>query len=226
MNTALPDINIEPNEVLALPSPVVDRETSTSRTHSLDVEQLFSHADGNTRPKSSSGSLGPDPCSRWVKRLKLCTLDSAHGTKSETTGETSSHEKVSDISRKIMKDSKTSSEVKMVDNAEGQIVPDPPATVLSNDQSSFTEAKKAVEITLTHPWIQRWKHNQGACSQKRNELAELHEPKSSNIMLEEFQKKQFPSIGAMALMGKAMNSLNPSELMKKGPVIVWNTKGY
>jgi hypothetical protein len=41
---------------------------------------------------------------------------------------------------------------------------------------------------------------------------------------EEFKNKQFPSIAAMALMGKAMNCFNPSELTKKGPVIVWNTK--
>ncbi|KAJ1428199.1 hypothetical protein SESBI_09206 [Sesbania bispinosa] len=195
VNTSLPDINEEPPELLTLGSPVVDREPSTSRTHSLDMEQLLSHA----RSKSSSSSLGSDPSSRWVKRLKLCTLDSAHGTKSEKIEETPSHEKM---------------------------VPDLPATVLTNDKSSFTEAKKTVDITLSHPWIQRWSHSRAASSQKGHELVELREPKSSNTMLEEFQKKQFPSIAAMALMGKAMNSLNPSELMKKGPVIVWNSKGF
>ncbi|TKY67572.1 F-box protein [Spatholobus suberectus] len=125
-----------------------------------------------------------------------------------------------------MKDSKTSLEPKMVHQAEGQMVPDLPATVSTNGKSSFTEAKKTIEITLSHPWIQRWSHNRAASSQKRHELGQLREPKSSNAVLEEFQKKQFPSIAAMALMGKAMNSLNPSKLMKKGPVIVWNMKGF
>ncbi|KAL2328964.1 hypothetical protein Fmac_022391 [Flemingia macrophylla] len=206
----LPDINQEPHELLAEESPVVDGETSTSRTHSLDLDHFLSHA----RSNSGSSSLGSDPSSRWVKRLKLCTLGSAHGTESTKIGETSLHEKVNNIFGKIMKDRKTS------------LVPELPAKVLTNGKSSFTEAKKTVEITLSDPWIQRWSHNGVAPSQKRQELGELHEPKSSNAVLEEFQKKQFPSIAAMALMGKAMNSLNPSELTKKGPVIVWNMKGF
>ncbi|KAK7404428.1 hypothetical protein VNO78_05318 [Psophocarpus tetragonolobus] len=222
VNTAIPDINQEPHELLTEENPVVERETSTSRTHSLDLDHFLSHA----RSNSGSSSLGSDPSSRWVKRLKLCTLGSAYGTENTKIGETSSHEKVKTIFGKIMKDSKTSLEPKTVHHAEGQMVPEVPATVSTNDKSSFTEAKKTVEITLSHPWIQRWSHNRAASSQKRHELGELREPKSSNVVLEEFQKKQFPSIAAMALMGKAMNSLNPSELMKKGPVIVWNMKGF
>ncbi|XP_057456421.1 uncharacterized protein LOC130747488 [Lotus japonicus] len=219
-NTAMLDMNKEPHELLTHASPVVDRETSTSRTHSLDVEQLLSHADENAKTKSGSSSLGPDPSSRWVKRLKLCTLGSAHGTKSEQIGETSSNEKVKNTF------SKTSLETKVVCPAEGQTVPDLPATALTNGNPSFTEAKKTVDITLSHPWIQRWSHSRAACSQKSHELVEFREPKSSNTTIEEFQKKQFPSIAAMALMGKAMNGLNPSELTKKGPIIVWNTKGF
>lgn len=214
VKTVLPDINQEPHELLNQESPVVDRETSTSRTHSLDLDHFLSHADERAKSNSGSSSLGSDPSSRWVKRLKLCTLGSAHGTEITKIGETSSHEKVNNIIGKIMKDSKTS------------LLPDLAATVSTNGKSSFTEAKKTVEITLSHPWIQRWSHNRSAPSQKSHELGEFHEPKSSNALLEEFQKKQFPSIAAMALMGKAMNSLNPSELMKKGPVIVWNMKGF
>ncbi|RDX79119.1 F-box protein, partial [Mucuna pruriens] len=224
VNTALPDINQEPHELLSQESPVVDRETSTSRTHSLDLDHFLSHADKHARSNSVNSSLGSDPSSRWVKRLKLCTLGSAHGTESTKIEETSSHEKVNKIFGKIVKDSKTSLEPKIVYHAEGQMVQDLPVTVSTNEKSSFTEVKKTVKITLSHPWIQRWSHNRAASSQKRHELAELREPKSSNTVPEEFQKKQFPSIAAMALMGKAMNSLNPSELMKKGPVIVWNMK--
>ncbi|XP_004507460.1 uncharacterized protein [Cicer arietinum] len=223
VNTSLLDINKEPHEPPTLASPMVDRETSTSRTHSLDVEQLFSHANGQARSKSTSSSLGSDPSSRWVKRLKLCTLEPAHGTKSETIGETSVV-KLNHIFSKIMKDSKTNSKPKTVNQAEGQRAPDPRTTVLSNDESSFTEVKETVEITLSHPWIRRWSHNRATCSKKRCELSEPREPKSSNTVPDELQNKQFPSIAAMALMGKAMNCLNASELTKKGPVVVWNTK--
>ncbi|XP_061353081.1 uncharacterized protein LOC133297870 [Gastrolobium bilobum] len=218
VNTAVPDINQEPHELLTPESPVVDWENSTSRTHSLNVEHL-SIADEQARSKSGNSSLGSDPDSRWVKRLKLCTLGSAHGTRSAKLGESSSHEKVNNIFSKIMKGSTTSLEPKIVYHAEGEMVPDLPATVLTNGKSSVTEAKKTVEITLSHPWIQRWSHNRAASSHKRHELVELREPKSSNtVLLEAFQKKQFPSIAAMALMGKALNNINPSELMKKGPI--------
>ncbi|CAL0334160.1 unnamed protein product [Lupinus luteus] len=219
---AVPDINQEPPKVLTRTSPLVERETSTSRTHSLNVEHLLSHADEHARSKSGTSSLGPDPSSRWAKRLKLNLSSSAHGPNSATIGETSSHEELNNIFRK-MKGRKTISGPKMACQIEEQMVPDLSATALTNTKSS-TEENKAAEITLSHPWIRRWYHNQDVCPQKRHELSEFHEP-SSNTQ-EEFQKKQFPSIAAMAMMGKAMNCLNPCELMEKGPVVVWNMKGF
>ncbi|CAK8576544.1 unnamed protein product [Lathyrus sativus] len=218
------NINEEHHELLTLASPV-DMETSTSRTRSLDVDQLFSQEKGHARSKSSNSSLGSDPSSRWVKRLKLCSSEHALGTKSENIGETS-HVKLTNIFSKTMKDSKNL-EAEMVYNeghAEGQMVLEPPL-VLSNAESSFTKAKEAVEITLSHPWIQRWSHNRAACNKNRHETVENRDSKSSNSAAEELKNKPFPSVAAMALMGKAMNSLNPSELTKKGPVIVWNMKG-
>ncbi|XP_019454182.1 PREDICTED: uncharacterized protein LOC109355462 isoform X1 [Lupinus angustifolius] len=219
---AVPDINQESPKVLTMASPLVDRETSTSRTHSLDVEHLLSHADDHARSKSGTSSLGPDPSSRWAKRFKLCLSSSAHGTNSATIGETSSHEQVNNIFRK-MKGRKTSLEPKMACQIEEQMVPDLCATTLTNNKSS-TEENKTAEITLSHPWIRRWYHNQDVCPQKRHELSEFHEPSSNTP--EEFQKKQCPSIAAMAMMGKAMKCLNPCELMEKGPVVVWNMKGF
>ncbi|ESW03812.1 hypothetical protein PHAVU_011G044100 [Phaseolus vulgaris] len=221
MNTAIPDINQEPYELPTEEDPVVDRETSTSRTLSLELDHFLSHADQHVRSNSGNSSLGSDPSSRWVKRLKLCRLGSAHGTESIRIGEAFSHEKVN-IFGKITKDSKIRLEPKTIHHAEGQIIPHIPVTVSTNGKCTLTEAKKTVEITLSHPWIQRWSHNRAASSQKRHELGELREQKSSNAVLQESQNKQFPSIAAMALMGKAMNSLNSSELMKKGSVIVWN----
>ncbi|KAF8696056.1 hypothetical protein HU200_036944 [Digitaria exilis] len=36
---------------------------------------------------------------------------------------------------------------------------------------------------------------------------------------------QFPSIAAMAMMGRTMNKLRPCELQKRGPSVVWKTQG-
>ncbi|KAL5055490.1 hypothetical protein RYX36_036172 [Vicia faba] len=208
------NINKEPHELLTLASPMVDMETSTSRTRSLDVDQLFSHEKGHAASKSSNSSLGSDPSSRWVKRLKLCSSEHALGTKSENIGETS-HVKLTNIFSKTNLEEETEYNDEGHAEAEGQTVLEP----LSN-----VEAKEAVEITLSHPWIQRWR-NRSACSKKRHETVENRDSKSSNSVAGELKNKPFPSVGAMALMGKAMNSLNPSELTKKGHVIVWNMKG-
>ncbi|MED6219528.1 hypothetical protein PIB30_036589 [Stylosanthes scabra] len=226
MNIELLDINQEPCEDQTVASPVIDRETSTSRTHSLGVEHLLSHADERGRTTSGNSSLGLDSSSRWVKRLKLCRMGSAYGTESVNIGECSSHEKVNNTSTKAVKGTETNMETKVANHAKEQMVPDPPTAALTNGKSDFTEAKRAVEITLSHPWIQRWSHKDSASVKKRHEPVDLDDPKSSNVAIDEMQKEQFPSIAAMALMGKAMNSLNPSGLMKKGPVTVWNAKGF
>lgn len=223
-NIVIPDTNQEPH---TLTSPVDERETSASRTQSLDVEHLLSHAEEHGNSKSTTcgyGSLGPEPSSRWVKRLKLCASDSALGTESEKIGETSSHEKVNKIFNKITKGRKTSLEPKVISLVEEQNVPDLVATMSTDGKPSFFKAKKTVEVALSHPWIRRWSNNHAASSPTNHELMELHEPQSSDTAIERFQKKQFPSVAAMALMGKAMGSIHPCQFVKKGPLVVWNTK--
>ncbi|RYR22791.1 hypothetical protein Ahy_B03g068093 isoform B [Arachis hypogaea] len=225
-NIELLDINQEPCDEQTMANPIVDRETSTSRTHSLGAEHFLPDADEHGRSISGNSSLGLDSSSRWVKRLKLCRMGSACGTESVNIGECSSHEKVNNTLAKAVEGTEASKEPRVVNHAKEQMVPDPPTAVLTNGKSSFTEAKRDVEITLSHPWIQRWSHKHSASIKKRHESVDPHDPKSSNIAIEDIQKEQFPSIAAMALMGKALNCLNPSRVMKKGPVTVWNAKGF
>ncbi|KAI4295514.1 hypothetical protein L6164_035554 [Bauhinia variegata] len=202
VNTTVPDKNQGTPELLVVTGQVDDWETSTSRTQSLDVEHLLAHAKEGINSKSSAcgiDNFGPEPSSRWVKRLKLSTSDSADGTKSTKIGEASSHKKVNN---KIL-----------TNNMEEHTVPDPYAN---------GKAKQTLETILSHPWIKRWSHGRAASSEKRHEPMEILEPKSPNAVLEKFQKKEFPSIAAMALVGKAMGSLHPCEFSKRGPVVVWD----
>ncbi|KAM2988865.1 hypothetical protein FF2_002903 [Malus domestica] len=220
--TKLPDINQE------LPDSAEERETSTSRTQSLDVEHLLSHAEHPTNSKSRScpeGSQGPEPSSRWVKRLKLTASQSVHGTKSSKMGEASSPEKVKKSSNSTMKCSITSSQP-----ATGrflgkeQMVLDQTAMVLRNCESSpIDSARKGPNITLSHPWIRRWSK---VASQKKSEAVVAFQSQCLKPTVDEFQKKQFPSIAAMALMGKAMSGFHPCEFANKGSFVVWNTKGF
>ncbi|KAJ3704319.1 hypothetical protein LUZ61_008024 [Rhynchospora tenuis] len=62
-------------------------------------------------------------------------------------------------------------------------------------------------------WIQRW------CVKKvPSEGGENFE----NGPKEELEGRQFPSIAAMAMMGKAMNKFRPGEFQRRGPSVVWN----
>lgn len=64
-------------------------------------------------------------------------------------------------------------------------------------------------------WIQRW------CVKK------LPSEEGENFRVqEELQERQFPSIHAMAMMGKAMSKMKPGEFEKRGPSVVWNNNEF
>ncbi|XP_021827710.1 uncharacterized protein LOC110768183 isoform X2 [Prunus avium] len=125
------------NQVAPFASSAEERETSTSKTQSLDVEHLLAHAEQPTNSKSSAspeGPQGPEPGSRWVKRLKLSASQSAHGTKSSKLGEASSHEKVNKFSNRITKCGITSSQPAMGRFlGKEQMASDQTATLLRNE---------------------------------------------------------------------------------------------
>ncbi|KAF2301863.1 hypothetical protein GH714_030008 [Hevea brasiliensis] len=230
-NVELPDINQELPVVSGVANSADDAETSTSRTQSLDVEHFLSYAEHPTNLKSSAcadSPLGLDPYSRWVKRLKPSASESfAHGTKRSKMGEASSHEKVNKFFSKILNCSKTSSDPKMgKSSGKKQMVIDQTAESMRNAESSSSDSvRKSQDITLSHAWIQRWCHKPASSSKKKPEAVVICQPQSSNATVNNFQKKQFPSIAAMALMGKAMTSFRPCEFRKRGSFVVWNTRG-
>ncbi|GMY05757.1 isoform 2 of f-box protein [Fagus crenata] len=227
LNMELRNINQVLPDLPALSSPVDRKDTSTSRTQSLDAEHLLSHAE-HPMTLNSSGCpddpLGQEPSSRWLKRLKHSASNSGHGTKSSKMGEASSHSK---FFSKILKCGITSSELTMGRcNGKELVALDQNATLLRNGESSSVDSvKKCLDVTLSHPWIQRWCHNRTASPQKKPEAVMVCEPQCSKAKIGAFQKKKFPSIAAMALMGKAMCGFQTCEIKKRGSFVVWNTKG-
>ncbi|CAK9183483.1 unnamed protein product [Ilex paraguariensis] len=225
----LPDINLELPALPETASSIDNAEQRTSRTQSLDMELLLSHAEQRSSSKSDhcpDGPVRPEPSSRWVKRLKLSASDpSALGTKSSNMGEASSHKKVDKFS-KIMKRSITSSELMMGKCRNKELIAlDQNTALLRNGESSSADSvSKVRDITLSHSWIKRWRHNRAATPQRKGEAVVLCEPRSLKVALEDLQKKQFPSLAAMALMGKAMSGFQPCEMQKRGSFTVWNTK--
>ncbi|XP_030525007.1 uncharacterized protein LOC115737153 [Rhodamnia argentea] len=218
-------------ELTSMSSSIDEREPSTSKTQSLDVEHLFSHADQATDSKSQTYFCSHGKTEQrtgWLKRLKMSTSETLpHGDESLKVGDACSSGKDNNLVGKVMKQRTTSPE-QIIGNcldkeqmALGQFA----LLAKGGKSSSSGSVGKSRDALLSHPWIQRWCHNQVASLQKKPEAFVLCEPRSTKASLDEFRKKQFPSIAAMALMGKAMNGFNPCEFRNRGTYVVWNTEG-
>ncbi|KAF9684378.1 hypothetical protein SADUNF_Sadunf04G0112100 [Salix dunnii] len=215
-NTKLPNINEDLPVLPGVARSPDDMERSSSRTQSLDAECFLPHTEHSTNSKFSDcpdASVRLDPCSRWFMRLKGST---------SKVEEASSHQNFSKFFNKIQRHGKTSSEPKTSksDGKESDQIAELPRKV---ESYSIYSEKKRQEITLSHVWVQRWFHNPSATLKMKPEAAVVSEPESSEAALD-FQKKQFPSIAAMALMGKTMNGFCPCEFRRSGSAVVWNTK--
>ncbi|OMO75633.1 F-box protein [Corchorus olitorius] len=226
-NTELPDMNEGLPAFRSVSNSMDNGESSTSRTQSLDAGHLISHAEQPSTSKTapcSDGHLGPEPSSRWVKRLKLSKSEPfALGTKSSNIGEVSSHVKVNKIFSKIMNCSKTSSAPKEGrSHVRPQLALDQTAKLIKNGESTSSGSVRRNE-DIAHAWIHRWCRYKAVSPKKKPEAAVLCKPQSSKATVEELQKQQFPSIAAMALMGKAMNGFHPCEIRKEGSTTVWST---
>lgn len=227
-NTELPDINLE---LPALPS-ADNVDPSSSRTQSLDMETLLAHAEqlGHSESDRCLGSSAkPEPSDRWIKRLRLSAPESSTlGTKSCNIGEGSSHEIKNLSLGKILKGNMVDSEptVSKLHGKELMVVDKATTSVRYGESTSMDTTKKGTDSLTSLSWIRRWCRNPSATPQKKPETVMVCEPQSSNSAFEDLEERQFPSIAAMALMGKAMKGFQPCEFQKRGSFVVWNTRGF
>ncbi|XP_076901815.1 uncharacterized protein LOC143556364 isoform X1 [Bidens hawaiensis] len=208
----LPDINLEVSAQPAASSSAEKPEPGTSRTQSLDMNTLHFNREQTTNSNSTSNecsntNLGSDPGSRWIKRLKLT--------------ETASHGRLSRFFTTVrVMEGKPEP---VLDGKMPELLTGHKVSESERGESSVETKRecKEKEITLSHSWIQRWSHKQ---NQKSTESAGTCQVDNAKSEMEELEKKQFPSIAAMALMGKAMTGFRQFELQKKDSFVVWNTK--
>ncbi|KAL0376159.1 UNVERIFIED_CONTAM: F-box protein [Sesamum calycinum] len=231
MDTSIPDINLEPPVLHAAASSSEDMGPSSSRTQSLEVDVLLAHSDQpNPKPHLlQNDSSKADPTNRWVKRLKLSSSgSSAQGTKSSNSAENSSHDKIRKGFRRFVGSSITSSEpTPTKHHNEETIISDRRADLSKEDRNTVGDTvKNSKELLLSHAWIKRWLRYGSRTPQRKPETVVICEPQTSKLTLDDLQKKQFPSIAAMALMGKAMNGFQSCELQKQGCFTIWNTKTF
>ncbi|KAH9621777.1 hypothetical protein KSS87_016558 [Heliosperma pusillum] len=206
----IPDINEDIRGIQPAVSSTDEDEPSTSRVHSLNAKHLFSNkkrALNQTSNETEDHSVCMDPSNRWIKRLKLSSTDTTGvGTRS-SNGESSSHQKFNMYFNRIMKSNKESLDL------------------------NTHHGKDHKESTVSGcSWIQRWCQNSSTVPGPRprveSEPVVICEPHSLTFGQDEAAKKQFPSIGALALMGKAMNGYRSCEFRKRGSVVVWNTRDF
>ncbi|XP_008460952.2 uncharacterized protein LOC103499684 isoform X2 [Cucumis melo] len=212
------DINEKPPNRSTSVSLMENEESSTSKTQTLDVEHLLPNAE---QPRFSNSNVPPEDYSKrerdneWVKRLRPCASESVHDTKSTKKEEDSPSDKANRLFSK-MKCSSTSS-----DRSRGPL--------RGQEQLAITQATTIVkdsrstnrEMILSSPWIRRLCHNRPAPCARNLETAVVHKSQDSKPTLHQ----AFPSIAAMALMGKTVTGLPPCEFIRRGSSLVWNNEG-
>ncbi|VFQ68324.1 unnamed protein product [Cuscuta campestris] len=227
--------NKTPNDIVNSYTPGIPAEASSSdnlelssNTHSLDMESfIIAHNDQNNNSKPvlfQSDLPGSDPSSRFVKRLKLSNLyNMALGTRSLNIKEDSSHEYKQQQHTGFH--GKACSEPTSNKNKGKEWMVQDKCTTRNNvgESSSAAENLKSCRDKLTsYPWIQRLLRDRATKSLQVPEVEGGYEPESACLEAEQIQKRHFPSIAAMALMGKGMKGFQPCKFQNKGSFVVWN----
>ncbi|XP_073286993.1 uncharacterized protein [Primulina huaijiensis] len=228
--TKLPDINLElPALAAAKAASSENSGPSSSKTQSLEMDMLMAHAEPS-KPNSNlslEDSREADPGNRWVKRLKLSSSQSSsRGMNSSNPTENSHDKKMKKYFGRILTTGIPSSEPysRKHHGKESMVLDNKGTLSKQNTEIRVSSIKKNSELLLSQPWIQRWRHGESRSSREYTERMAVCALQSSKLTLEDHHKKQFPSIGAMALMGKAMRGFQPCDLQKRGSFTVWNTK--
>ncbi|KAL0365539.1 UNVERIFIED_CONTAM: F-box protein [Sesamum angustifolium] len=225
-----PDINLELPALLGGASSSENTFTDFSETQSLEMERLSVHVEQPKRKSTLSvdDHLYADKGNIMVKRLKRSSSNSAHGTKSSNLAQNSSHGKMGEFFSRILKSSITSSEPNSSKHhSEESLLSDKSRDFLSKDNDIIQDPiNKDKGLLLSHAWIQRWLRNGPKMTEMKPETMVVSELPKLRLAQKSLQKKQCPSIAAMALMRKAITGLQPCELQKRGPFTIWNTKGF
>jgi len=174
----------------------------TSRAESMDV---LSRKPPN--PPTESTQQDSEPSWKWVKRLRANPLDSIPlSTKRFKTGDTSSGGEMQNLLARVVNYNRSISDLPECQQLDK-------TTFFPKNSECFPG-----DSTKLMPWIRRWcRSSQGTASS----TPVLCEPENSKVLPETFEAKQFPSLAAMALMGKQVTNFRPCEFHIRGSTTVW-----
>ncbi|XP_006644560.1 uncharacterized protein LOC102719812 [Oryza brachyantha] len=194
-----------------------NQECSMSKTSSMNLDLVLFQISRlrNPIPNALNESpVCPDPSEKWLKRLQHDTSDShAPRSKKPKVGDGPLEGGTATLFSQVFDcDSDSTTMISHVKNklmCKGFI-----------DQQS-QEGSPMSAKSFNH-WIGRWCRGGTPVFHGTSDL-ERQEAKSD--MPPNDLEGQFPSIAAMAMMGRVMNKLRPCELQKRGPSVVWRTEG-
>ncbi|XP_074589953.1 uncharacterized protein LOC141845850 isoform X2 [Curcuma longa] len=200
-----------------------NEELNVSKTGSKDVVQVVTHAQRSIEPNSVyvvENSIMPKHHNKWLKRLRPRTSD-FFGNKRTNIG-------VDPMSADVFSLSSDLGSYKipspgMNKNPKEQLI-----SLGTNKSPSALECSNEPSVNEKQYWIKRWccESCQKVESHKNISTPGLCEPEIPQSSLDNFEDKQFPSIRAMALMGRAMNSLQPPKFQRKGSIMLWNDEDF
>lgn len=203
----IPDMNKEPPIVADRENSIDEEgESSSSATQTRNVKHFLNNNKSFKESKLIRLDHETNSISQF-KRLKINSSDySGNGTKGMMVVEEGpSQEKVNYFFNRILRCGiSKSGSTRNQERFQSRI---------KNLKMGGGRRGEDEDFTLLHPWIQRW------CKRKAAEIHEQGGGQEVNPTLE----KQFPSIAAMALMGKAL-SLTPTGMKKTNSLFVWNAK--
>ncbi|XP_029121149.2 uncharacterized protein [Elaeis guineensis] len=197
-----------------------NREMSTSRTECMDTVHILSHVE---KPNNSNSStlmeipVHAEASSTWVKRLRHNPSNFlAVGIERFKTGDGQFCREGSNLFSRVLNYSKSNSVLMKCLQDQQRF----DKIMLSPDNGVNSYGLPVKEI---HSWIQRWCHNSPQAGPVQAKLATsvLCKPENMKVI---YDDKQFPSIAAMALMGKAIKNFQPCVFQRRGSFVVWKSQ--
>ncbi|EAY75413.1 hypothetical protein OsI_03316 [Oryza sativa Indica Group] len=196
---------------------VNNQEWSMSKTSSMNLDLVLFQISRlkNPIPNALNESPAcPDPSEKWLKRLQHDTSDShVPCSKKPKVGDGPLAGGTCTVFGQVF--DCDSDSTGMINHVKNKLI----CKGLTDQQSQEGSPMSAKSLNR---WIGRWCRGGTPVFHGTSNL-ERQEAKSG--MPSDDLEGQFPSIAAMAMMGRVMNKLRPCELQKRGPSVVWRTEG-
>ncbi|PUZ64891.1 hypothetical protein GQ55_3G179200 [Panicum hallii var. hallii] len=209
--------NVNENHDVSSKATIASKPSCMPRTRITNLDLILSQM-SRMRNQISSGivqpPIGAEPSDRWLKRLQLDISDpDIPGSKRPKIGDSPPLGQTNCLFGMALPCNKIDAE--MIGRAKADQSLDE-----GNNELQDKRGRSPVPAKSMSSWIGRW--CQGGTSVFHEDPCQGRQATKHDQPSEELEG-QFPSIAAMAMMGRVMNKLRPCEHQKQGPFVVWKT---